>query len=161
MIKAGGQTRRDRPKFYASELHRARFVLAWDMDKKEINSPKLTLNFLIWIGGVVHAAAVRIPGALCVEAFLSLAGAGRRGLGAGPAPSGLFRLRRKTLSRIGGADEDRLFITKAELWELVWLKESAWWYVGSRGSSPEIFCPRRTQPCSPFPKGASFTPCCW
>ena len=22
------------------------------MDKKEINSPKLTLNFLIWIGGV-------------------------------------------------------------------------------------------------------------
>jgi hypothetical protein len=27
-------------------------VLAWGMDKKEINSPKLTLNFLIWIGGV-------------------------------------------------------------------------------------------------------------
>jgi hypothetical protein len=24
----------------------------WGMDKKEINSPKLTLNFLIWVGGV-------------------------------------------------------------------------------------------------------------
>ena len=29
-----------------------RSVLAWGMDKKEINSPKMTLNFLIWIGGV-------------------------------------------------------------------------------------------------------------
>jgi hypothetical protein len=26
--------------------------VALGMDKKEINSPKLTLNFLIWIGGV-------------------------------------------------------------------------------------------------------------
>ena len=24
----------------------------WSMDKKEINSTKMTLNFLVWIGGV-------------------------------------------------------------------------------------------------------------
>lgn len=29
-----------------------RSVLALGMDKKEINSPKLTLNFLVWIGGM-------------------------------------------------------------------------------------------------------------
>ena len=27
-------------------------VLAWIMDKKEIISPMLTFNFLIWVGGV-------------------------------------------------------------------------------------------------------------
>ena len=26
--------------------------IAWDMDKKQINDPKMTLNFLIWVGGV-------------------------------------------------------------------------------------------------------------
>jgi hypothetical protein len=30
----------------------ARRVLALGMDKKEINSTKMTLNFLVWIGGV-------------------------------------------------------------------------------------------------------------
>ncbi len=29
-----------------------RSLLAWGMDKKQINSPKMTLNFLIWVGGV-------------------------------------------------------------------------------------------------------------
>jgi hypothetical protein len=27
-------------------------VIASGMDKKEINDPKMTLNFLIWVGGV-------------------------------------------------------------------------------------------------------------
>jgi hypothetical protein len=27
-------------------------VVAWGMDKKEINSTKMTVNFLVWIGGV-------------------------------------------------------------------------------------------------------------
>jgi hypothetical protein len=27
-------------------------VLRYVMDKKEINSPKMTVNFLIWVGGV-------------------------------------------------------------------------------------------------------------
>jgi len=26
--------------------------IAWGMDKKQINDPKMTLNFLIWVGGV-------------------------------------------------------------------------------------------------------------
>jgi hypothetical protein len=29
-----------------------RRMVAWVMDKKEINDPKMTLNFLIWVGGV-------------------------------------------------------------------------------------------------------------
>ena len=31
-------------------------MLAWDMDKKQINDPKLTVNFLIWVGGVFMLA---------------------------------------------------------------------------------------------------------
>jgi len=27
-------------------------AIAWTMDKKQINDPKMTLNFLIWVGGV-------------------------------------------------------------------------------------------------------------
>jgi uncharacterized integral membrane protein len=30
----------------------AESVLAFGMDKKQINSTKMTLNFLIWVGGV-------------------------------------------------------------------------------------------------------------
>jgi len=33
-------------------LCRGQHVLASVMDKKQINSPKMTLNFLIWVGGV-------------------------------------------------------------------------------------------------------------
>jgi hypothetical protein len=32
-------------------VHRRR-VIACGMDKKQINDPKMTLNFLIWVGGV-------------------------------------------------------------------------------------------------------------
>jgi hypothetical protein len=33
-------------------IERRRWASVWSMDKKEINSTKLTLNFLVWIGGV-------------------------------------------------------------------------------------------------------------
>lgn len=32
--------------------NRSYVVASKPMDKKEINSPKMTLNFLIWVGGV-------------------------------------------------------------------------------------------------------------
>lgn len=31
-------------------------MLVWDMDKKQINDPKMTVNFLIWVGGVFMLA---------------------------------------------------------------------------------------------------------
>jgi len=31
-------------------------MLLWDMDKKQINDPKMTVNFLIWVGGVFMLA---------------------------------------------------------------------------------------------------------
>lgn len=51
-------TRRKAPPSWARILEESDFsneppVLAFqNMDKKEINSPKMTLNFLIWVGGV-------------------------------------------------------------------------------------------------------------
>ena len=33
-------------------IERRRWASVWSMDKKEINSTKMTLNFLVWIGGV-------------------------------------------------------------------------------------------------------------
>ena len=43
------------------------------MDKeKEINSPKMTLNFLIWVGGVFMLLPVRISRAFRLEDFLGI-----------------------------------------------------------------------------------------
>jgi hypothetical protein len=40
------------------------------MDKKEINSPNLTANFLFWVCGVGGLFAVRYVGTLRLEGFL-------------------------------------------------------------------------------------------
>jgi hypothetical protein len=39
--------------------------------QKQINDPKMTLNFLIWVGGVLHALPGRIPRAFRLEDFLT------------------------------------------------------------------------------------------
>jgi hypothetical protein len=40
------------------------------MDKKQINDPKMTLNFLIWVGGVFMLSLFAPAGALCLAALL-------------------------------------------------------------------------------------------
>ena len=46
-------------------------MLAWDMDKKQINDPKMTVNFLIWVGGVFMLALFALACAFRMEDFIA------------------------------------------------------------------------------------------